>query len=378
MTATLDVRDLSVLFEGPPRPSPIDGSVSALLVDADTESMLRDVPGYRIGLPATTFSVGAGECLAVIGTSGSGKSSLLRTLAGLQPQGRGSIRVNDRDVSVLPPERRGVVYLHQEPVLFPHLSVLENVAFPLTVRGVGRVDAHRRSGEMLARLGVSGVARNAARALSGGQRHRVALARALCADPAVLLLDEPLSSLDPAIRRDVRAALLEARSASGAAMVLVTHDLDDAMAVATHISAIGPFGDLSAPTSPAELLHRPPTVSVARLLGVFAELPGVVEEGSAGGSRFRWIGGDVDIPESLAGRAIACVRAHEVELSTDGTRAAPVLTVTGRRDAAHEVLLDLRDASGAVATVRVLSSTTATVGDRVQVAIRHPRLFSTD
>ena len=377
MIPTLDVRDLCVLFKGPLRSSPIDGSASRITVDAGPVSMLRPVAGHRIGLPGVTFAVNAGDCLAVLGTSGAGKSSLLRTLAGLQPQGYGSVRVNGRDVSALAPERRGVVYLHQEPVLFPHLSVLENVAFPLTVRGTARRAAARRGFEMLGRLGVEGVAGNAATALSGGQRHRVALAGALCADPAVLLLDEPLSSLDPAVRRDVREALLDARTMSGAATILVTHDLDDAMAVATHIAAIGPFGDLSVSTAPAELLHAPPSLSVAQLLGVFAELPGVVEQGDFVAPRFRWIGGEIEAPGVTAGEAVACVRSHEVEVHVADQQTAPVLTVTARREAAHEVLLELRDVSDATVTVRAPGTTSARVGDRVQVVLRHARLFPT-
>lgn len=378
MTVTLDVRDLCVLFAGPRRSSPVDGSVRTLIVDPATAATVQQAPGHRIGLPAATFTVHAGECLAVLGASGSGKSSLLRTLAGLQPQGRGSIRVTGRDVSALPPEQRGVVYLHQEPVLFPHLTVLDNVAFPLTVRGVARREAHRRALEKLALLRVGEVAGNAATALSGGQRHRVALARALCADPAVLLLDEPLSSLDPVVRRDVRAALLQARTESGAATILVTHDLDDAMAVATHIAAIGAFGALSAPATPGALLDAPPTLQVAQLLGVFAEVQGLVEhcEGTApSATHFRWIGGAIGSPGMLPGPAVACIRSHEVEVHHGEALDAPVLVVTGRRDAVHEVLLDLRDASGATVALRAPSTATAAVGDRVQVTVRHARLF---
>jgi putative spermidine/putrescine transport system ATP-binding protein len=313
----------------------------------------------------------------VLGTSGAGKSSLLRTLAGLQPQGRGRISVNGRDVSALPPEQRSVVYLHQEPVLFPHLSVLENVAFPLAVRGTSRREAARRGFEMLARLGVGGVAGTAAAALSGGQRHRVALARALCADPAVLLLDEPLASLDPAVRRDVRTALLEARAMSGAATILVTHDLDDAMAVATHIAAIGPLGELSAPASPADLLREPASLAVAQLLGVFAEVPGMVDRTDHGTPRFRWAGGVMPAPEVSQGSAVACVRSHDVEVNVAGAAGAPVLIVAGRRDAAHEVMLDLADASGQRVTVRAPSTTAARVGDQVQVMLRHARIYPT-
>lgn len=375
MTSALDVRDLWVLFAGPQRRSVIDGSVSALLVDAETDEALRVFPDHRVGLPGMTFTVNAGECLAVLGASGAGKSSLLRTVAGLQPALRGTIQVAGRDVSALPPEQRGIVYLHQEPVLFPHLSVIDNVAFPLTVRGTPGRDAQRRALTLLHTLQVGEVAYNRPDALSGGQRHRVALARALCADPAVLLLDEPLSSLDPAVRRDVRAALLQAREVSGAATILVTHDLDDAMLVATQVAAIGLFGELSAPMAPAELLHTPPTLAVAQLLGVYAELPGVVEE-VEGVLRFRWLGGVIEAPGTERGKAMACVRSHELDVFISDTLEAPVLTVVSRRDAAHEVLLELRDASGATVTVRVANTTRVCEGNGVQVCVRHARLFN--
>jgi ABC-type sulfate/molybdate transport systems ATPase subunit len=345
MTGTLDVRDLSVRF------------------------------GDRVGLTQLSFTLQGGECLAVLGTSGAGKSSLLRTIAGLQAAGRGTVRVNGRDVSALPPEQRGIVYLHQEPVLFPHLSVMRNVAFPLTLRGVPTREAERRAIDMLTRLRVGELAGNRPDALSGGQRHRVALARALCADPAVLLLDEPLSSLDPAVRGDVRAALLQAREVSGAATILVTHDLDDAMAVATQVSAIGRFAELSTPTGPAELLHAPPSLDVAQLLGVYATLGGVVERGSLG-IVFRWIGGVLPAADAEPGTAVACIRAHELEVRIGDQLHAPVLTVVARRDAAQYVVLDVRDVSGAGATLRTSSGTVVQLGDQVQVVVHHARIFA--
>ncbi len=370
MTAALEVRDLCVVFAGPPQPSPIDGSVSTFTPEASQESL--QVPaGHRVGLVGVTFTVHPGDCLALLGASGAGKSSLLRTLAGLQAAGRGSIVVNGRDVRSLPPEQRGVVYLHQEPVLFPHLRVLENVMFPMTVRGTRATDAQRRAMEMLDRLRVASRMGNYPDALSGGERHRVALARALCADPAVLLLDEPLASLDPAVRREVRDALLTARAASGAAVVLVTHDVDDAMAIATQVSAIGSFADVTPPAPPADLLHSPPTLQVARLLGVFAELTGRVEHGV-----FHWSGGTIAAPDVESGVAVACVRAHEccvIPRPTQGER--PVLEVIARRDAAHEIVLRVRHADGGEHVLRVGSATSAQVGDQVQVSLRHARIF---
>ena len=329
----------------------------------------------RIGLRDVTFTVCGGDCLAVLGSSGSGKSSLLRTLAGMQPSVAGGIFANGRNVTTLPAEQRDVVYLHQEPVLFPHLRVIENVAFPLVLRGIAKADAQRRALEWLQRLRVGDVAQNNANALSGGQRHRVALARALCAEPAVLLLDEPLASLDPLVRRDVREALLEARAASGAAMVLVSHDLDDALAVATHIAAIG-NGHVTVPELPHAMLASPPDLATARLLGIYAEVPGSIVP-TAYGAEFRWIGGSFAAAEQPAGAAVACLRAHDVQLRSADRLDAGALTVVARSDAAHDVLLVVRDANDGSVQLRVSHGANVAVGDAVHVTLPNARIFST-
>ncbi|MDZ7629779.1 MAG: ABC transporter ATP-binding protein [Gemmatimonadaceae bacterium] len=373
MTAALDVEDLWVFFRGEAQRT--GTSVSALMFDPQSIAGLHVPNDHRIGLARVAFSVQGGDCLAVLGTSGSGKSSLLRTLAGLEIHRRGSIRVSGRDVATLPPEQRGIVYLHQEPVLFPHLSVLRNVAFPLTLRGVNAAEAERRAVEMLARLQVGELAGNAADALSGGQRHRVALARALCADPAVLLLDEPLSSLDPAVRRDVREALLAVRQASGAAMVIVTHDLDDAMAVATHIGAIGQFGDLSTPVAPADMLDAPGSLETARLLGVYAEVAGTVV-GDGAGATFHWIGGVIPAAGATPGPTVACVRSHEVRVHPGDLADAPRLAVVERREAAQDTQLVVQSVSGVKATVRVGSGVLVPQDRVVQIVIHRARFFS--
>jgi putative spermidine/putrescine transport system ATP-binding protein len=378
VTAALEVRDLHVLFGGTAAPPLFaQTSVSGLLVDAVTHQQLARFPGTRLGLAGLSFAVAGGECLAVLGVSGSGKSSLLRTLAGLQPTFRGTVLVNGQDVSALPPERRNIVYLHQEPVLFPHLSVLENVAFPMTIRGVERRAALVRAFEWMQRLHTGELAGFFPQSLSGGQRHRVALARALCADPAVLLLDEPLASLDPAVRREVRTALQEARAASGAAMLLVTHDLDDALSVATHLCSIERFGNLSTPATPSEMLAQPPSLETARVLGVFAELPGRVAMTSSG-PVFQWIGGVLPAPGGETGDAVAFVRAHEIELHHGDASDTSALTVTTRRDGVHESTLTLRNAAGEEVQARVGSAVSASPGDVVQLVVHTARIFPAD
>jgi putative spermidine/putrescine transport system ATP-binding protein len=370
----LDVRDLDVLFgarEG--NGVGVRSTLRVPLLPVETSALTAKYPGAVIGLAGVTFAVAGGDCLAVLGESGSGKSSLLRTLAGLQPTVRGDVLVNGREVSALPPEHRNVVYLHQEPVLFPHLSVLDNVAFPMVVRGVERKVAERKALGWLERLQGGGFNGFFPQSLSGGQRHRVALARALCAEPDVLLLDEPLASLDPEVRRDVRAALLEARKASGAAMVLVTHDLEDALAVATHVSAIE-WATLTTPSEPSALLQSPPSLGVARLLGVYAEIRGeIVTAGNA--FEFRWPGGSFPAREMSPGRAVACVRPHELVVQRSDATDHDALTVTARRDGAHDALLDVRSASGDTTRVRVALGCVAAIGDLVTVTLTRASLF---
>ena len=227
------------------------------------------------GLVDVSLSVGAGERLAVVGASGAGKTTLLRAIAGLAPLDAGAIRIGGRDVTGLSPERRGVVYLHQTPVLFAHLDVAENVAFPLRVRGTrGReVDARVRASLDAMQLG--GFDRRPTNSLSGGQRHRVALARAIAGRPAALLLDEPLSALDPTLRDEMRHAIVAAQAEYGPAMMIVTHDLDDAGLLADRIAVLLD-GRVAQVATPATLYSRPVSLAVARFLGVYEELPGRV------------------------------------------------------------------------------------------------------
>jgi ABC-type sulfate/molybdate transport systems ATPase subunit len=326
------------------------------------------------GLRGLTFDVAGGHCLAVLGASGSGKSSLRRTLAGLQAAAGGAVHVNGRDVTTLPPEKRSIVYLHQEPVLFPHRTVEENVAFPQLVRGMSAPDAKRRAVEWLARLQVDALRTRSADALSGGQRHRVALARALCAEPDVLLLDEPMASLDPATRRDVRLALQSVRAVSGVAMVLVTHDLDDALTIATRILTLGTDGPTALAT-PEALLRDPPSLDVARLLGIYSEIAGVVRQ-EENSRVFHWMGGVLPAGEAALGATIACARAHDVELVSGDESNVPELTVTDRRDGAQESVVTVRNAEGASAVVRIGSGVDTAAGDRVRLLLRRATLHS--
>jgi putative spermidine/putrescine transport system ATP-binding protein len=224
--------------------------------------------GSSIGLDGITLAVASGERLVLVGPSGAGKTSLLRGMAGIGAMLAGQVVVDGKDVTLAPPEARGIVYMHQTPSLFPHLSVIDNVTFPMEVRGVSRATARGQAQTLLERVQLGQLANRRPDSLSGGQRHRAALARALAARPAALLLDEPFSSLDPSLRTEVRESVLELLGdRSGPAVVLVTHDVDEAAIIADRI-AILLEGRIAQVGSPADVLGAPRSVSIARFLGL--------------------------------------------------------------------------------------------------------------
>lgn len=224
--------------------------------------------GSSMGLAGISLTVARGERLVLVGPSGAGKTSLLRAMAGIGGMLAGQILVDGKDVTLEPPEARGIVYMHQMPTLFPHLSVIDNVTFPMEVRGMSRATARGHAQALLERVQLGRLADRRPDSLSGGQRHRAALARALAARPAALLLDEPFSSLDPSLRTEVRESVLELLGdRSGPAVVLVTHDVDEAAIIADRI-AILLDGRIAQMGSPTDVLGAPRSVSIARFLGL--------------------------------------------------------------------------------------------------------------
>jgi len=252
-----------------------------------------------------------GETVAVMGPSGAGKSTLLDVIAGLARVREGSVRVGDREVSArrthVPPQKRGVVLLRQDPQLFPHLSARDNVAFGLRARGTPRDQAITAADEWLWRVGLPGAGAHAPRELSGGQQQRVALARALAAGPSVLLLDEPLTALDPETAGGVRAMLAEQLPAAHTTAVLVTHDAVDAAALAQSLFLIEQ-GRITQSGSVREVLSSPATAFGATVAGVNR----VVGRARGGG----WQAGPLALPAPLTGAVAALFRPVDVVLET--------------------------------------------------------------
>ncbi len=191
-----------------------------------------DAGGHWVLADGLDLSVGAGNTVAVLGPSGSGKSTLLKIIAGLERQDSGQVIFDGVDLAGVPTERRRFALMFQDFALFPHLNVLDNVAFGLVEQGLGRSGARAQAQAMLEVFGMLGHARQKVWKLSGGEQQRVALARALITAPRLLLLDEPFSALDAQLRASLRAEFSQRIAASGIAAVLVTHDEAEARAMA--------------------------------------------------------------------------------------------------------------------------------------------------
>lgn len=220
------------------------------------------------GAPAVSpidLAIARGETVALLGPSGAGKSSLLRAIAGLVPA-VGEISIAGRRVTEVPAEARRAVYLHQTPRLFPHLDVAGNVGFPMVLRGQPRAEQAQQTQALLQLVQLDGFGARDVAALSGGERQRVALARAIAASPEVLLLDEPFTALDPSLRTDVRNALARILERATPATILVTHDADEAAALATRIAVLL-NGRMAQIASPSTLFRSPASLEVARFLG---------------------------------------------------------------------------------------------------------------
>ncbi|MGI9041554.1 MAG: ABC transporter ATP-binding protein [Gemmatimonadales bacterium] len=270
--------------------------------------------GEAPGLRGIDLAVSPGERLVLLGASGAGKTTLLRAVAGLAPVEAGRITIGGRDVTALPAESRDAVYLHQTPLLFPHLSVFENVAFPLRIRGLGEPGVRASVAGLLESVRLDDLAERRPHTLSGGQKHRAALARAMAARPAVLLLDEPLTALDPSLRDEVRTTLLSLQAHYRPALVIVTHDLEDAAALGDRIGILLD-GTLAQLDPPEVLFRRPASLAVARFLGISNLVPGSVDAG-----RFLSVLGCLPAGERLpAGPAVAAFGPEALHADTCGS-----------------------------------------------------------
>ena len=236
--------------------------------------------GEHTAVDNISLEIAAGELLALIGASGSGKTTTLRIVAGYEIPDSGQVTLDGRDITSLPPQKRGFGMVFQHYALFPHMSVEDNVAFGLEARRVSKSVRLDKAREALESVGLGSAGKRGIQSLSGGEQQRVALARALVIEPQVLLLDEPLSNLDPTLRQSTRDELRAMLHRVGVSALFVTHDQEDAFAIADRIAVIRK-GKLLQVGKPEELYNRPASLGVASFIGRATILPAEPAEPAA-------------------------------------------------------------------------------------------------
>jgi ABC-type Fe3+/spermidine/putrescine transport system ATPase subunit len=238
---------------------------SNVLPAIDVDHLQVNYGSQRV-LHGVSLSVSPGEFVAILGSSGCGKTTLLRTIAGFQKASGGAIRLSGRDVVNVPPEKRGMAMMFQSYALWPHMTVLGNVGYGLRLRGVPKDEIRARVASVLKMLNLTGFENRKVTALSGGQRQRVALGRALAIEPGILLLDEPLSNLDAKVRIQLRSEIKSLQNRLGFTAIHVTHDREEAMTMADRIVVMD-AGRIAQVGTPKEVYDRPASPFVAGFMG---------------------------------------------------------------------------------------------------------------
>ncbi|MEL6206671.1 MAG: ABC transporter ATP-binding protein [Pseudomonadota bacterium] len=271
--------------------------------------------GGATALTGVDLGIAAGEYVTLLGPSGCGKTTLLNVLGGFLRPDAGSVRIGAEDVTDRPAARRPTATVFQDYALFPHMTLAENVAFGLRMAGMGRGARRARAEEMLALVGLGGLGANRPHMLSGGQRQRVALARALAVQPAVLLLDEPLGALDLKLRRAMQDELKTIHRQLGTTFVHVTHDQEEAMAIADRIVVMN-AGQIEDDGPPERVYRQPATLFAAGFMGEMNRI-----SGEAQGGKLETAFGVV--PADGAGRHVLCLRPEAIGPGRTGLQIGP-------------------------------------------------------
>ncbi|MFJ2917430.1 ABC transporter ATP-binding protein [Streptomyces sp. NPDC087307] len=319
--------------------------------------------GGNTVLDRLDLTVEPGEVMALLGPSGSGKTTALRAVAGFVQPASGRVYLGDRDVTGLPPHKRGIGMVVQQYALFPHMRVQDNVAFGLKARKVAKDGIPERVAEALDMVGMAAYAKRYPRELSGGQQQRVAIARALAIRPGVLLLDEPLSALDAQLRSGMLAELARLhRELPDVSILYVTHDQVEALTLADRI-AVMDKARLQDCGTPQDLYRRPRTEFTASFVGNANLLPVTVADGA---DTVDFAGRALGVPTGEVSRgatATLCVRPHLVGLGDGPNALNGTITEVQWRGSTHRLYVDI-DGHRVKADVKELRETPA-LGDRV-------------
>ena len=271
-------------------------------------------------LHSISLDIASGEFISLLGASGCGKTTLLRIVAGLESVTAGAVEIDGRDVTGLPPEKRDIAMMFQSYALLPHLSVAENVRFPLRMRGIGnREEQAERVKAALETVQLGHLAERKPRQLSGGQQQRVALARAIVSKPKVLLLDEPLSNLDARLREDMQVELIEIHQRLGLTTIFVTHDQEEALSLSDRIVLLN-AGRIEQEGTPAQIYSQPATGFASNFIGSANLLPAEIVEGPDGPVARFGDGQELALArnETARGAATVALRQEDLSLSAEG------------------------------------------------------------
>jgi putative spermidine/putrescine transport system ATP-binding protein len=345
------------------------GKISELRLDKVSRGF-----GGLLALDGLDLTIKGGEFVALLGPSGCGKSTALNCLAGLLPLTAGSITMDERRIDTMPPEQRGFGMVFQNYALFPHMSVHANVGFGLKMAKVGRAEAKRRVDEVLSMVQLTDHAAKFPGQLSGGQQQRVAIARAIVLEPALVLMDEPLSNLDAKLRLEMRTEIKRIHQTLGLTTVYVTHDQEEALSLADRLVLLRE-GHVQQVGTPEEVYAEPANRFVAGFMGYRNELELPVAPGSTGAAGKTVVLGDGALTgtrrEDLGEVAVAAIRPEDFTVG-DGPNAmeadVEVVEYQGREQA-----VQARTTGGVTLHLRVAARLAP--GDRVTVSVPPERVL---
>ena len=281
----------------------------------------KSYDGVSLVVKDLNLSIGRGEFLTMLGPSGSGKTTCLMMLAGFETATNGEILLDRRPINQVPPHKRGIGMVFQNYALFPHMTVGENLAFPLEVRGMGKSDREAKVKRALDMVQMGDFINRRPAQLSGGQQQRIALARALVFDPALVLMDEPLGALDKQLREHMQFEIKHLHDSLGITVVYVTHDQSEALTMSDRVAVFND-GKIQQLATPSDLYERPENSFVAQFIGENNKLPGTIESIGDGKCTVRLTTGEVidatpvNVSEKGA-KTLVSIRPERVEFKLD-------------------------------------------------------------
>ena len=351
------------------------------MADVRFDAVRKVYDNGQVAVHGASFGIADGELMVLVGPSGCGKSTLLQMVAGLEEISAGTLSIGGRVVNDVAPKDRDIAMVFQSYALYPHMTVAENLAFGLKLRGHCKAEVARRVQAAADMLGLSGMLDKLPRAMSGGQRQRVALGRALVREPAVFLLDEPLSNLDAKLRHSVRTEIAQLHRTLGTTMIYVTHDQVEAMTLGQRIVVLNE-GVIQQIDTPMALYERPANLFVAGFLG--SPAMNVLRGRLLDGLRLQLRNGRVlaldgaAVAQEWAGREVAVgVRPEHLQPAGEGEAVQFVATVEGIEPVGNEIFVNVM-LDDAPLVLRVAPRPLPPVGGELPLVLRADKLHFFD